>query len=63
MKGQFEMYGDGVRPTKATRRIDHKIHAMERVVNKYRLHCQHLQHVITDTKKIKRQSYTTRKVQ
>ena len=42
MKGQFEMYGDGVRPTKATgtKQIDHKICAMERVVNKYGLCCQ-----------------------
>ena len=55
MKVQFEMYGDGVRPTKATRTrwIDHKICAMEHVVNKYRLYCQHLQHAITDTKKSK----------
>ena len=55
MKGQFEIYGDGVRPTIATRTrwIDHKICAMEHVVNKYRLYCQHLQHVITDTKKLK----------
>ena len=52
MKGQFEMYGDGVRPTKATgnKWIDHKIRAMERVVNKYGLYCQHLQHAITDIK-------------
>ena len=36
IKGQFEMYGDAVRPTKATgtRWIDHKIHAMERIVRK-----------------------------
>ena len=49
------MYGDGVRPTKATgtRWIHHKIHAMDCVINKYRLYCQHLQHVITDTKKSK----------
>ena len=49
------MYGDGVRLTKATgtRWIHHKIHAMDRVVNKYRLYCQHLQHAITDTKKSK----------
>ena len=52
MKGQFEMQGDGVRPTKATgtRWIDHKIRAMEHVINKYGLYCQHLQHAITDTK-------------
>ena len=55
MNGQFEMYGDGVRSTKATgtRWIDHKIRAMERVVNKYGLYCQHLQHAITDTKESK----------
>ena len=43
MKGQFEMYGDGVRPTKATgtKWIDQKIRAMERVVNRYGLCCQH----------------------
>ena len=55
MKGQFEMCDDGVRLTKATRTrwIDHKICAMEHVVNKYGLYCQHLQHAITDTKKSK----------
>ena len=53
MKVQFEMYGDGVRPTKATGTgwIDHKIRAIERVVDKYGLYCQHLQHAITDTRK------------
>ena len=55
MKGQFEMYGNGVRPTKATgtRWIDYKIRAIERVANEYKLYCQHLQHAITDTKKPK----------
>ena len=55
MKGQFKMYGDGVRPTKATgtRWIEHKVCAMERVVDKYGSYCQHLQHAITDTKKSK----------
>ena len=55
MKCQSKMYGDGVRPTKATgtRWIDHKIRAMECVVNKNGLYCQHLLHVITDTKKQK----------
>ena len=49
------MYGDGVRPTKATgtRWVDHKIRAMERVVDMYGLYCQHLQHAITDTRKSK----------
>ena len=60
MKGLFEMYGDGIRPTKETRTrwIDHKICAMERAVNKYGLYCQYYWH-----KKIKRQSYAARKVQ
>ena len=49
------MYGDGVRPTKATgtRWVDHKLRAMERVVDMYGLYCQHLQHAITDTRKSK----------
>ena len=53
MKGRFEMYGDGVRPAKATGTgwIDHKIRAIERVVDMYGLYCQHLQHAITDRKK------------
>ena len=64
MKGQLEMYSDGVRLTKATRTrwSDHKICAMERIVDQYRLYCLHLQHVVTCVK-IKRQSFTTRKVQ
>ena len=54
-KGQFEMHGDGVGGLKiaGTRWIDHKICAIERVVNKYGLYCLHLQHAITDTKKSK----------
>ena len=49
MKGQFELYGDGVIPMKATRTryTEHKICSTKRVVNKYRLYCQHLQHQIT----------------
>ena len=52
MKGQLEMYNDGVRPTKetATMCFDHKTCAMERVLNRYGLYCQHLQHAITGTK-------------
>ena len=55
MKGQLEMYSDGVRLTKATRTrwSDHKICAMERIVDQYRLYCLHLQHVVTDTRKSK----------
>ena len=46
------MHSDGVRLAKATkiRWIDHKICAMECVVNKYRLYFQHLQHAITNIK-------------
>ena len=40
LKGQFEMYGYGVRP----------MCAMEHFVNKYGLYCQHLQHAVTNTK-------------
>ena len=45
MKGQFEMYCDGVRWPKATstKWIDQKICAMEHVVNKYELYCQQFQ--------------------
>ena len=45
------MFGAGIKPVKATgtRWIDHKLRAMERVVNKYGL-CQHLQHLIPETK-------------
>ena len=55
MKGQLEMYSDGVRLTKATRTrwSDHKICAMERIVDHYRLYCLHLQHVVTDIRKSK----------
>ena len=63
MKCHFKMYGDGVWPTKATgtRWIDQKIFAMERVVNKDGLYCQHLQHAITDTKKLKDRAMLQRK--
>ena len=52
LKNQYEMFGAGVKPVKATgtRWIDHKLKVMERVVNKYGLYCQHLQHLIPETK-------------
>ena len=55
MKDEFEMYGDGVKPVKATgtRWIDHRIRAMQRLVDKYGLYCQHLQHAIPETKTAK----------
>ena len=55
LKNQYEFYGAGVKPIKATgtRWIDHKLRAMERVVDKYGLYCQHLQHLIPETKNSK----------
>ena len=51
IKDEFEMYGDGVKPVKATgtRWIDHRMRAMKRLVDKYGLYCQHLQHAIPET--------------
>ena len=53
LEGQFEMYSAGVRPLKATgtRWIDHKIAAMGRVIEKFGLYTQHLQHTIDTAKK------------
>ena len=55
MKDEFEMYGDDVKPVKATgtRWIDHRMRAMQRLVDKYGLYCQHLQHAIPETKSTK----------
>ena len=55
MKDGFEMYGDGMKPVKSTGTcwIDHRIHAMQRLVDKYGLYCQHLQHTIPEIKKTK----------
>ena len=52
MKDEFKMYGDGVKTVKATgtRWIDHRMRAMKRLVDKYGLYCQHLQHAIPETK-------------
>ena len=53
LKDQYEMYGAGVKPDKATgtRWIDHKLRATQKVVDKYGLYSQHLQNVIADTSK------------
>ena len=53
LEGQLEMYSAGVRPLKATgkRWIDHKIAAMERIIEKFGLYTQHLQHSIETAKK------------
>ena len=53
LEGQFEMYSAGVRPLKAigTRWIDHKITAMEHVIEKFGLYTQDLQHSIDTAKK------------
>ena len=47
------MYSAGVQPLKATdtRWIDHKITAMRRVIEKFGLFTQHLQHSINTAKK------------
>ena len=52
LEGQFEMYSAGVRPLKATakRWIDHKVAAMGRVIEKFGLYTQHLQHSIDTAK-------------
>ena len=55
LRDQFEMYGCGVRPLKAagTRWIDHKLRAMERLVEKFGLYTAHLQNVISTCKILK----------
>ena len=42
------MYGDGVKPLKATRtrRIDHRIHAMSRLVDKVWIYARHMKKFI-----------------
>ena len=52
MKDQCEFYGDGVRPVKATSTgwIDHKLHAIEWLVDNFGLYCQHIQHAIPEIK-------------
>ena len=52
LKGEFEMYGSGVKPLKALgkRWIDHKVRAMGRVVEKFGLYVQHLKDIIPTAK-------------
>ena len=52
MKDQCEFHGDGVRPVKATstRWIDHKLRAIEWLVDNFGLYCQHIQHAIPKIK-------------
>ena len=51
MKEQFETHGNVIRLVKSTgtRRIDHCIWAMEKLVNKFGLYMQHIQNIITGT--------------
>ena len=44
MKDEFEMYGDDIKPVKATMTqwIDHRMQVMQRLIDKYGLYCQHL---------------------
>ena len=53
MKDEFEVYGGAIKPIKSTGThwIEHRIRAMQRLVDKYGLHCQHLLHKIRGTKK------------
>ena len=55
IKGDFEMYGDGVKPLKATgtRWIDHRIRAMGRLVDKFGLYTRHLKQFIDAEKNSK----------
>ena len=55
MKDQYEFLGDGVRPVKATGTwwINHKLRAIEQLVDKSGLYCQHIQHAIPEIKNSK----------
>ena len=48
LKGDFEMYGDGIKPLKSSRTcwIDHRIPAMGRHVDKFGLYTRHLREFI-----------------
>ena len=54
MKDEFKMYGGGIKSVKSTGTcwIDHQIHAMQHLVDKYGLYCPRLQHTIPETKKL-----------
>ena len=49
IKGDFEMYGEGVKPLKAigTRWIDHRIRAMGRLDDKVGLYARHMKSLLT----------------
>ena len=49
LKEDFEMYGDGIKPLKATgtRGIDHRIREMGRFVDKFGLYTRHLTSLLT----------------
>ena len=48
LQDEFDMYGLGIKPVKSTgtRWIDHKLRAMERLVEKFGLYTQHLENVL-----------------
>ena len=64
IKGDFEMFGDGVKPLKATgtRWIDHRIRAMGRLVDKFGLYTRHLKEFIDAEKKSKVRATVTGKL-
>ena len=47
------MYGSGIKPVKATGTwwIDHRLRAMQRLVDQFGLYCAHLQNVLSDMSK------------
>ena len=55
MKDQYESHEDGLRPVKATgtQWINHKLCAIEWLVDKFGLYCQHIQHAIPEIKNSK----------
>ena len=55
LQDQFDMCGSGIKPVKSsgTRWIDHKLRAMERLVEKFGLYTQHLENVIESTRNSK----------
>ena len=55
MKDEFKMYRGRIKPFKSTGThwIDHQIHDMQHLVDKYELYSQHLQHKAPEKKKTK----------
>ena len=56
IKSDFEIYGEGVKPLKATgtRRFDHRIRAMGRLVHKVGLYARHMKEFIDKEKNSKK---------